>query len=305
MCSPRDLAPQLVHLRLGKARAVRVRCDGCRHAYDVFVIEHHDVARAGYRGTGAPVELPRAWVLTTPAQWVAAMGNAAIAREYARLVRLLSSPEVQARPAWRELLIRQRHLLANAPEHGLSCAIDLAALLAPGCAHGLPLRALSYADVDSKLWERQHTLLTLLLEAEHPGQVASAGLDAFLGTAPGGTHWLDVVDLDGALLPWPQLRVRAEDLVRQPPPGRAHLLVENLQCLHHLPARGQAPGTLAVLGSGLDLACLDAPWLQGRAVAYWGDIDTWGLAMLARARTAVPALTALLMDEATWREHGA
>ncbi|MDO5692871.1 MAG: DUF3322 domain-containing protein [Pseudomonadota bacterium] len=256
-----------------------------------------------YRGTGQPIDLPRAWVLSTPGDWVAAMQDGAAASGYARLNRLAALPEVRARPVWLPLLVRQRAVLNEPDVAELIRAIQLAARLSPGCAQGLPLRALPHAGVDSKFWARQRALLTLLLEAAHPGQVAPVGLEAFLGADPSGTHWLDVVDLGGGLLPWPRLRVRAEDLAAHAPPGTALLLVENHQCLHHLPPRGSAPGLVAVLGSGLDLAWLAAPWLRQRRVAYWGDIDTWGLVMLARARQALPGLTALLMNEAVWHRH--
>jgi hypothetical protein len=55
----------------------------------------------------------------------------------------------------------------------------------------------------------------------------------------------------------------------------------------------------------MNLAWMDAPWLAGRRVAYWGDLDTWGLDMLARARGHVPQLQALLMDEALFDAHAA
>lgn len=55
-----------------------------------------------------------------------------------------------------------------------------------------------------------------------------------------------------------------------------------------------------MLGAGLDLGWLAAPWLRTRQVAYWGDIDTWGLAMLAAARRHLPDLHALLMDRPTF-----
>ena len=60
------------------------------------------------------------------------------------------------------------------------------------------------------------------------------------------------------------------------------------------------PDTIAVLGSGLDLQWLSADWLQRKAVAYWGDLDTWGFAMLSTARRHLPRLQALLMDQNTW-----
>ncbi|QTD47082.1 DUF3322 domain-containing protein [Ottowia testudinis] len=254
-----------------------------------------------YRSTADAVELPRAWQLRTPSEWVAAMQDAAIGREFARLGRLAALPAVQARPDWLAVLIRQRHLLENSAEDDVARAITLAAQLSPGCAAGLPLRALPFAGIDGKLWERQRTLLTLLLQSQHPGQL-DQGLEHFLGAQTPGTHWLDVVDLDGGLLPWPVLRVRSHDLARHGPPGDALLLVENHQCLHHLPPAGELPCTVAILGAGLNLAWLRADWLQGRAVAYWGDIDTWGLTMLAQARQHLPQLTALCMDAAT-RQH--
>ena len=40
-------------------------------------------------------------------------------------------------------------------------------------------------------------------------------------------------------------------------------------------------------------------WLRRCAVHYWGDIDTHGFAMLARARRALPQTESLLMDRDT------
>jgi hypothetical protein len=56
------------------------------------------------------------------------------------------------------------------------------------------------------------------------------------------------------------------------------------------------PNTIAVLGSGLNLEWMNATWLKDRRIAYWGDIDTWGLVMLAAARRRQPHLEPLLMD---------
>jgi len=47
---------------------------------------------------------------------------------------------------------------------------------------------------------------------------------------------------------------------------------------------------------------LQALWLDDRALAYWGDLDTWGLSMLAMARLQRPHLKALMMDAATFSE---
>src|SRR5690606_16053872 len=84
-------------------------------------------------------------------------------------------------------------------------------------------------------------------------------------------------------------------------PARRILLVENERSLRQLPQ--PLPGTIAILGSGLNLAWLAAPWLQACDVAYWGDLDTWGLAMLATARRHLPQLHALLMDRSSFDAH--
>lgn len=85
------------------------------------------------------------------------------------------------------------------------------------------------------------------------------------------------------------------------PAGRI-LLIENDRCLHLLPA---LPDTIAVLGSGLDLAWLSADWLSQRHLGYWGDMDTWGLHMLARARTLQPRLEVFLMERSIFEQHAA
>lgn len=38
-------------------------------------------------------------------------------------------------------------------------------------------------------------------------------------------------------------------------------------------------------------------------MAYWGDIDTWGLRLLANARQCVPQVTSLLMNQETYASH--
>ncbi|MDO4968372.1 MAG: DUF2220 family protein, partial [Comamonadaceae bacterium] len=43
--------------------------------------------------------------------------------------------------------------------------------------------------------------------------------------------------------------------------------------------------------------------LQERHVAYWGDMDSWGLQMLATARRHLPHLQALMMDRPSFEAH--
>ncbi len=54
-------------------------------------------------------------------------------------------------------------------------------------------------------------------------------------------------------------------------------------------------------GYGLDALC-KTPWLHNRSVYYWGDIDSHGFTILDRARTHLPQIRSILMDEGTLRE---
>ena len=132
-----------------------------------------------------------------------------------------------------------------------------------------------------------------LLDVRFDGEASKFGLENFLGAFAAGEHWLLLLDLDGTLLPFKQMRVRSSDLYATALPGERLLIVENESCQYQLPALGQ---TIAVLGTGFDLGWADADWLSSKKVAYWGDIDTWGLQCLARARTAIRHLHALLMS---------
>ena len=60
------------------------------------------------------------------------------------------------------------------------------------------------------------------------------------------------------------------------------------------------PQTIAILGSGFDVAWTESDWLQGKQVGYWGDIDTWGLHFLAAVRQRVEHVEALLMTDAIY-----
>lgn len=114
---------------------------------------------------------------------------------------------------------------------------------------------------------------------------STQGLVAFLNASPEDDHWLLVAPLAPGLLPFARQRVPTTELHATALTAMAitHvLLVENERCLHQLPQ--PLAGTVAILGAGLNLNWLNTPWLQHRRVAYWGDLDTWGLHMLTTNR---------------------
>ena len=256
-----------------------------------------------YRGGAAPLDVPVQWTLERPSQALAAItrfavnGHAEIAADYQALVAVLA----QVDAPFQRLLLRRLALWRHLPTEQVATAARVALQLTPGCAAGKPLRALAVAGNDSKFFERHASLLKALLDERFDGEASRQGLSDFLGASPEGEHWVLVAPLDAGLLPFRRQRVPTSELQHSALPAQRILLVENERSLHQLPT--PLPQTIAVLGSGLNLAWLTAPWLQACDVAYWGDIDTWGLAMLASARRHLPQLHALLMDRATFDAH--
>jgi len=252
--------------------------------------------RASYQALPEPVEYPARWEIGNGDEWVKACRLARIISEYEIIQRLLRESD----PVFHSLLIRRRTLwLDRAAEEVLLC-LKVASGLGPGSAGGLPLRALPAAGNDSKFFERNEGFLLALLDIRYDGEASRVGLEAFLGASSGRGHWLLVSDLDGSLLPFEKLRVRSSELAEVALPGCRLVVVENESCHHQLPPMKD---TLAVLGTGFDLGWLAAPWLRERKVAYWGDLDTWGLELLGRAREMVPGLTALLMNRELFEAH--
>lgn len=251
-----------------------------------------------FRSAAGPVSLPVQWKIPSPEEWARASGDAQVQLELRRLQYFLGHVDTR----FHSLLIRYRGLWRDRSDEEVVQASALTLELEPGIAAGRPLRALALAGIDSKFIERNRGLVTALLDVLFDRQASQVGLTSFLDAADEGDHWLLVAPLSAGLLPFTQQRVRARELMNTPLPAEHILLVENDRCLHLLPTLRD---TIAVLGSGLDLAWLGADWLSQRHLGYWGDMDTWGLNMLARARTLQPHLGAFLMERSLFEQHAA
>ena len=245
-----------------------------------------------YRAGAEPVSVPAYWRLRTPSEWVAATADDLVMEEFTVLEKLVSN----VAPLYRERLVAERPLWRNKPAQEVIAAAALADALSPGIAAGRPLRLLSGLNVDTKFVERHATLLTRLLDERYHGAASEQGLYNFLDAPDDKDHWLLVAPLASGLLPFRRQRVAAQELSQALLPGSHVLVVENEQCLHLLPAM---ENTIAILGAGLNLQWLRAETFRDKQVAYWGDMDTWGLLMLARAREHCPSLYPLMMT----REH--
>lgn len=59
-------------------------------------------------------------------------------------------------------------------------------------------------------------------------------------------------------------------------------------------------GCVAIIGLGNGVSVVaDWPWLRSARIVYWGDLDTWGLVILGRARASLGEIESFLMDEQT------
>lgn len=176
---------------------------------------------------------------------------------------------------------------------------------------GIYLRQVDLPGVDSKFIELHRAVLAELLDLvlppaavdsratgvagfarrygfrEKPVRIRFRSLDS--GYSPLGTARHEDVTAD------------SESLRRLDPPVSRVFITENETNFLAFPA---APRSLVIFGAGYGLEMLgQLPWLQPRAVYYWGDIDTHGFAILDELRTWVPHARSLLMDMATLTAH--
>ncbi|NWL78020.1 hypothetical protein DM872_14280 [Pseudomonas taiwanensis] len=268
-------------------------------AWRQVTIGYVDFRPESYRAGSESISMPHTWKLRTPSEWVQATQDAVIQSEFQRLAQLVKAvPD----PQFRALMVRQRRLvLDRPPEEVIRCA-EVAMLLEQGCAAGRPLRALATGNIDSKFFERNRSLVTQFLNLRFDGLTSSMGLERFLGAEEFTDHWLLLVPLAAGLLPFDQQRAPVQSLTSMPASVSHIVVVENERCIHQLPP---LPGTVAILGAGLNLEWMKGDWLGRRRVAYWGDMDTWGLAMLAKARIYQPELESVLMSVEHFEHHQA
>lgn len=249
-----------------------------------------------YRANDGPVSMPCRWLLNTPSDWLNAAADPAVSREF----RLLEGIIEQVDPIFHPLLVSHRALWRRKNPQDIISAARLACRLEPGCAKGRPLRLLSRMGVDTKFIENNISLLTRLLDVRFSGEASAQGLITFLDAFDESNHWVLVAPLSPGLLPFRKCRVTTAELAETILPASRILVIENEQCLHQLPALSD---TIAILGCGLDVQWLSSPTMDEKHIAYWGDMDSWGLLMLARARRCRPTLDVLLMDRELFEQY--
>ncbi|MGR8940957.1 MAG: DUF3322 domain-containing protein [Gammaproteobacteria bacterium] len=248
-------------------------------------------------------DVPIALQIGSMPELIALLGPSAEARSrrwQERMQPLLALDKGLSRP-----LLKHLGLIEAMP---VDNALRLAAVLPqlrPGFGQGAFLRALPLIDVDTKFVEEHAALLADLLDCLHQDAVTAAGgLLAWLDCRDNPGGWLQVRPLcrrsRERLAGLPLLQLDTQSLLEYPLPATRILVVENKQSGYALP---ELDDTIAVFGGGRHTAWMGADWLSTKQIGYWGDIDTWGLAILSDVRRRQPGVQALMMDEATVLQH--
>lgn len=98
-----------------------------------------------------------------------------------------------------------------------------------------------------------------------------------------------------------EFTLRTEELASLELASHTLFIVENEITYLAFPS---VPGAFVVFGSGFGLGSLrPLPWLEGKEIVYWGDIDTHGFDILNRLRARFDNVRSMLMDRSTLLAH--
>jgi hypothetical protein len=160
------------------------------------------------------------------------------------------------------------------------------------------LREISAPGVDTKFAERHRPELAAMLDVSPIAAGFLAGLG--LRSKPGFVRLRPAPSL-GLPAPLTELAVRSEELAQLAVEPQVAVIIENeiTYLSIDVPEEG-----VVVWGKGFEVDSVGRlPWLAEADVAYWGDIDTHGFAILDRLRAWLPRARSVLMDRETLLAH--
>lgn len=197
-------------------------------------------------------------------------------------------------------LIGNLEVLSDFSDSDLKLLVKLIPQLHKGMGRGCYLRALPVIFVDTKFIEKNLRVIESVTSAVLDCSVKEIGLLSWLDCRDKPKDWLLVRPLckktKDSLRGLPQLRLSSETLMDFELPAKNILVIENEQsCL----SLDNIPDTIAVSGGGKNVSWMKASWLTSKRVAYWGDIDSEGLAILSDVRSKLSSIIPLMMDSDT------
>lgn len=249
-----------------------------------------------YRSFGEH-RIPRFFILHSIQDLILAIGKDAKERSNAWRVNMAPLIELLGNDIYSVLV---KHLKTIEEILHKDCLLlkDLIKQLSPNMGAGGYLRALPLVGVDTKFLESYQPLISDILNTIHDGEVSrKGGLLNWLGCLENPNGWICVrplcSDAESKMGCFPILKLSIDVLSSCDLPAANILVVENIQSGLGLP---KLDDTIAVFGGGNNVAWMSADWLKNKQVAYWGDIDTWGLSILSDVRAKLPSVTPLMMD---------
>lgn len=241
-------------------------------------------------------QIPTHFTLTSFKDFFEYMGHEALAKSLHW--QTVMTPLTSYQPTWHDTLIDHLASLDELDEWGAEALVKLAQQLKANMGTGMTLRALPLKGLHTKFLERHFNLVEDMLNVLHDDEISqSGGLLSWLNCDPIPKGWLHIRPLcpktKAALAGLSHLQLSTTALRSSALPARSILIVENVEPGLSLPPLAD---TIAVFGGGKNTAWTDAPWLKEKVVAYWGDLDTWGLSCLNDVAKNLPDVTPLMMD---------
>jgi hypothetical protein len=243
--------------------------------------------------------LPCAWCFDTPADIAAALGEAAPwTRAKHRFDALVDRFEQGAESRWRQVIARDFDALADLDdkEYARICAVLDWLRGRPGS--GIYPRQLPIAGIDSKWLDARRSMIAAWVAALR--DIDAGDFHAVTGLrAPPDRLRMRLLDpaLRRRLGGLTDIEAPIEEIASLEPGAGRVLIVENLYTGLAIEDR---PGTVLFMGRGNAIeAFARIPWLKDLPIDYWGDLDTYGMAILARLRGYLPQVRSVLMDRGT------
>jgi hypothetical protein len=280
--------------RFDEARAWIAQVRGQRHCR----VEMREV---GHRVLGANVLPHEVWIDTCE-DALAFVGRQREAARFDRLVTLTRDREPRLL-GW----LAQRPLRALQLADDWPRLLDIIDWVAATPRPGIYLRQVDLPGIHTKFIEAHRGVLTELLDGVLPPEAIDQGASS-VGQFARRYGFLDkperirfrILDPRHALLPGGKI----QDITLDAPSfagldcGCSRVLItENEINFLALPPMRD---TLVIFGAGYGFDTLGrTPWLAGRRIHYWGDIDTHGFAILDQLRSRLGQVESFLMDRAT------
>lgn len=247
--------------------------------------------------------IPAGLVVATEQDALRLLGRQADVRRFKQLadMTLLALPQLQDWLGRRAMVVLEQAL----------CWERIVAILQWFLRHprpGMYLRQLDITGVDGKFIEQRKGLLSELLDLLLPPDAINAvatGARMFearygLLSKPVSIRFR-ILDPRYHVAGMSDLAVPVAQFAELELNVRRVYITENEVNGLAFPAMAES---MVIFGGGYGIERLaNIPWLHGKEVIYWGDIDTHGFAILDRLRKLLPHARSLLMDAATLNAH--